>query len=187
MTQSKPGRNKRRGVPLSEVEEWIGRELTTIVGGDEATRSDIRRRLEVYGFDCPLHYDEEVAKQHGYRDITAPATMVITFSLSKYWEPGDPGPHVGESPLMPIFSVADLPSHGTRGVVTDVEVQYLEPVYPGDTIRCSAKMTKVVPKRTRIGDGAFITARTTYWKQTGEVVAIEDLTSFSYTPDEQQK
>ena len=184
MAQRNPGRSKRRGVSIEEVEKWIGRELTTIVGGDEATSSDIRRRLEVYGFDCPLHYDPEVAKQHGYRDITAPATMVITFSLPTYWEPGDPGPHSGENPLMPLFSVADLPSHGTRGIVTDVDVEYLEPVYPGDRISCAATMTKVVPKQTRIGKGAFITAQTVYRKQTGEVVAIENLTSFSYTPEE---
>lgn len=186
MTQPKPGRNKRRGVPLSEVEEWIDHDLTTIVGGDEVTKSDIRRRLEVYGFDCPLHYDKETAITYGYKDIIAPATMVITFSLPRYWEPGDTGPHEGESPLLPVFSVADLPSHGTRGVVTDVNVEYLEPIYPGDQISCSAKLTKVVPKRTRIGEGAFLTARTTYWKQSGEIVAIEDMTSFSYTPDEQK-
>ncbi len=184
MTQPTAPRNRRQAKSLQEMEEWLGRKLPAGEGADEVTRSDIRRRLEVVGFDCPLHYDAAVAKRHGYRDIVAPAIMVGTFALPAYWKPGDPEPHPGEPPLMPTFSVSTMPMPGTRGIVTDIDVEYGEPVYPGDRISWQGVLTKIVPKRTRIGEGAFITARTVYWKQTGEVVATEDLTTFSYTPDE---
>ena len=57
---------------------------------DEVTRSDIRRKLEVYCFDCPLHYDESVARAHGYRTIIAPAALTPLWAMPAYWSPGEP-------------------------------------------------------------------------------------------------
>ena len=50
-----------RALSLEELQGWIGREHG-FAGADEVSRSDIRRKLEVYCFDCPLHYDDEVAR-----------------------------------------------------------------------------------------------------------------------------
>ena len=52
--------------------------------------SDIRRKLEVYCFDCPLHYDEDVAKAHGYRTLVAPSAMTGLWSMRPLWTPGQP-------------------------------------------------------------------------------------------------
>ena len=46
---------------LDEAYKLIGVE-TSHEGVDEVTRSDIRRKLEVFCFDCPIHYDDEVAR-----------------------------------------------------------------------------------------------------------------------------
>src|SRR5712691_1727281 len=75
-------------ISLEETEQWLGRE-TSFNGVDEVTRGDIRRKLEVYCFDCPLHTDEEVARAHGYRTIIAPAAMVPLWAMPAYWSPGE--------------------------------------------------------------------------------------------------
>ena len=58
-----------RALSVDELQAWIGREHK-FAGVDEVSRNDIRRKLEVYCFDCPLHYDDNVARAHGYRAAT---------------------------------------------------------------------------------------------------------------------
>src|SRR5262249_50588472 len=65
---------------LDQVRQWLGRE-THFEGADEVTRSDIRRKLEVFAFACPLHYDDTVAQAHGYRTVIAPRAMTPLWSL----------------------------------------------------------------------------------------------------------
>ena len=77
--------------PLAEISVWLGRE-TEHDGVDEVTLNDIRHKLEVYCFDCPLHYDAEVAQAHGYRTVVAPVAMTGLWMVSPYWTPGEPPP-----------------------------------------------------------------------------------------------
>lgn len=74
---------------LEATEKWLGREVQ-FEGVDDVTGSDIRRKLEVYCFDCPLHYDAQVAKAHGFRDIIAPVAMTPLWAQPPYWAPGAP-------------------------------------------------------------------------------------------------
>ena len=74
--------------PLAQTRAWLGKE-TEFVGADRVTLSDIRRKLEVYCFDCPLHYDEGVAQARGYRTIVAPVVMTPLWAMQPYWSPGD--------------------------------------------------------------------------------------------------
>ena len=60
----------------------------TVRGADPIERSTVRRYLEPLEFDCALHYDPEVAREHGFRDVTAPYTSVLTFTIPAMWEPG---------------------------------------------------------------------------------------------------
>src|SRR5436190_2796229 len=85
MTQETTDRTK---AALEEAYKLIGRE-TAHEGVDDVTRSDIRRKLEVYCFDCPLHYDAAVAQAHGFRDIIAPFAMVPLWAQPPNWAPGD--------------------------------------------------------------------------------------------------
>ena len=74
---------------LEDLQSWIGREHG-FVGVDEVSRNDIRRKLEVYCLDCPLHYDDAVARAHGYRELVAPTCMTPLWAMPAYWNPGDP-------------------------------------------------------------------------------------------------
>lgn len=168
----------------ADAERWIGCEFPAVEGPDVVSRADIRRRLEVFGFDCPLHYDTVVAHRQGYHDIVAPTTMLTTWTLTPYWEPGDPGPRLDEPVRMPrLQPILQVPAPGTSLFGTEVEVEYGEPVYPGDRITAVTKLVKITRRRTRVGDGAFMTFETVYRNQRGAVVGTEWLTSFRYTPE----
>lgn len=163
-----------------EAEARLGEILSVMEGVDEVNLSDIRRKLEVMGFDCPLHYDEEAAQRYGYRTVISPVTMVASWSLPAYWSPGDPP--LGDDPVMPPFPLVEVPAPGTAVLGTNVETEFYEPVYPGDRITCENRLVDIIRKETRIGEGAFMTVESTYRKQSGEVVAIDRFTSFRYTP-----
>ena len=61
-------------VTWEDTKSWIGRALSVPEGegGDAVEAGTIRRRLEVLEFGCPLHYDEKVAKEAGYKGVFAP-------------------------------------------------------------------------------------------------------------------
>jgi len=165
-----------------EAQSWVGRELGRSVGADDVTLGDIRRRLEVLAWDCPLHYDETVARQHGYRTVVAPATMLMTWAMPPYWEPGDARPELDDPALIPSYPFCRIPAPGEFIFATGSETEYLEPVYPGDRITATSVLREMTRKRLSVGDGAFFLIETTYAKQTGEVVGIERLTVFRYSP-----
>jgi acyl dehydratase len=166
---------------LEETRKWLGRE-TTFEGVDEVTRNDIRRKLEVYCFDCPLHNDEEVAKAHGYRTIIAPAAMTPLWAMPAYWSPGEPSIFAPDLPEKNGTIRVDVPTPFLKGFNSTSETELFEPLHPGDRLRGTWKLIEISPKRTRVGDGVFLTAETRLWKQTGELVAIQRNTSYQYNP-----
>src|SRR3954454_11054666 len=76
---------------LAELEGWLGREVE-YDGVDEVTLNDIRRKLEVYCFDCPHHYGAQVAQAHGYRTVVAPISMSGLWAVPSYWVLGETSP-----------------------------------------------------------------------------------------------
>jgi hypothetical protein len=164
-----------------DAESWVGRELAQYEGADDVTVGDIRRRLEVLAWDCPLHYDEGTAREHGYRTVVAPVTMLMTFAMPPYWSPGDPRPTLNDPALLPSYPFTQIPAPGEFMFATESETEYLEPVYPGDRISARSVLLSITRKRLSIGDGAFFLIETTYAKHTGEVVGVERLTVFRYS------
>jgi acyl dehydratase len=166
----------------ADTERSIGEVVAELTGPDEVNRADIRRRLEVLAWDCPLHYDDAVARDHGYRGAIAPATMLMTWVMPPYWSPGDPAPTLEDPPLFPSLGLCRVPAPGPAGFVTSCATEYFEPVYPADRITATSIPTDVTPKTLAVGDGAFISVTTTYTKQTGEIVGIERTVIFRYAP-----
>jgi hypothetical protein len=58
------------------------------LAADDVEKALVRRYLEPLEFDCPLHYDEEVARQYGYRGIVAPYSGMSTWIADAKWKPG---------------------------------------------------------------------------------------------------
>jgi len=166
-------------VSLDELQGWIGREHP-FAGADEVTLSDIRRKLEVYCFDCPLHYDDAVAKAHGYRGLVAPVTMTPLWGMPPYWRPGEAIFYAPGLREQPGGIRTDLPVVYPRGVNTATEWEYFEPLYPGDTLSGNWKLVEIKPRETRLGNGIFLTVETSIFKQSGELVAKNRNTGFRY-------
>jgi 3-methylfumaryl-CoA hydratase len=166
---------------LDELRAWIGRE-TAFEGVDQVTLNDIRRKLEVYCFDCPLHSDERQAQAHGYRTIVAPVSMTPLWSMQPYWSPGDPSPYLPGLREKNGTGRTDVPTPYPKGLNASSEREFFEPVYPGDRLHGVWKITEITEKTTSLGEGSFITTETHISKQTGELAAIHRTTAFRYYP-----
>jgi len=169
-----------------EAEAFVGKKIGSKIGVDKVEEGTIRRRLEPIEFDCPLHYDDEVARKAGYKDIIAPSTMVLTYETPAYWKPGDPHTKP-DDPLKAIaISLANVPAPGTRTFASDVEIEFFAPMYVGDRISCEDKLLELIHKELRVGKGAFMVQESTYKNQRGELVAIMRMSMFRYNPPEEK-
>ncbi|HLY63930.1 MAG TPA: MaoC family dehydratase N-terminal domain-containing protein [Chloroflexota bacterium] len=167
--------------PLAETRAWLGRE-TSFEGADEVTLGDIRRKLEVYCCDCPLHYDEKAAQAHGYRTVVAPVTLTHLWAMEPYWSPGEPSAWAPGLREKNGTGRSDIPNPYTKGFNASSEREFFEPIYPGDRLHGSWKLTDIQQKTTRLGEGVFMTNEVSIYKQTGELVAIDRSTGFRYNP-----
>jgi 3-methylfumaryl-CoA hydratase len=165
---------------LDELHNWIGREHA-FSGADDVSKNDIRRKLEVYCFDCPLHYDDAIARAHGYRGLVAPVTMTPLWAMPAYWVPGDAQLYApGLRPQTGGIRTDTLPTVYSKGVNTATDWEYFEPLYPGDELAGNWKLVEIKPRETRLGNGVFLTTETTILKKTGELVAKNRNTGFRY-------
>ncbi len=175
------GTTAREPVTVEDLEQYLGKE-STFDGVDEVSRNDIRRKLEVYCFDCPLHYEEQVAQAHGFRTVIAPSAMIPLWSLTPYWSPGEPPPWGPGLPERTGSRRSEMPTPFSKGFNAAAEWEGYEPVYPGDRLTATTKLIKIEPKTTRVGVGVFLTNETRMFKQTGELVLISRNTGYRYDP-----
>jgi hypothetical protein len=142
------------------------------VAADPIEASAVRRYLEPLEFDCPLHFDVESARAHGYGNILAPysALSPLWTDASRNAQPPFPGP---------TFS---WPAPDTDSVFqTDTEHVFLRPLVVGDRLAATGrKLLGCVPKETHVGRGAFVTWETRVLAEDGELVALMRLTAFFY-------
>lgn len=161
-----------------QAEAMVGQTIATLSGVDAVSAGDIRRKLEVLGFDCPLHYDEACAREHGYKTIVSPVSMTRVWAMPAYWDPGQPP--LGAEPMSTPIPATDIPGEGDTLIATGVRTEHLAPIYPGDRISAAAVLRSVTRKNTRVGPGAFLVVQTTYTNQRGETVSIETVTLLRY-------
>lgn len=157
--------------------------------------SNIRRYCEPLELDCPIHYDEEVAKAHGYRRVVAPISGISsTFTNQGVWKPGDPTrwpvKDAHGTAVRPAEAAAPAPPapRTTAGFATDIEIEYFEPVCVGD--RLTAKGRKLVSVRVRetsVGFGAFTVYESEIYNQRGELVARMRNGGYQYNPHPPEK
>jgi acyl dehydratase len=129
-------------------------------GVDLVERGAIRRFLEPLEFDCPLHYDLEVARSHGYPDVVAPYTSAVTFAMGPLWSPGAPAFPSAERNTQPVtlpIDPTEYPPEATGLFATDFEVEFRRPPVVGDRLGGTGrKIVDAALKVTRVGRGAFL-------------------------------
>ena len=157
-------------------------------GADAVEPGGIRRYLEVLEFDCPLHFDRDVAKAHGYRDIVHLACGAGPMAIPPQWKPGltifnsdDPHAQPDHSPIRGIQS--DLMPGTTGYFATEAQIDYYLPLYVGDRIcLVGSVLVSVDPKETSVGRGAFCVFETQLRNQRDELVAKRRAGMYYYNP-----
>lgn len=98
-------------------------------------------------------------------DTVAPPAMIQAWTM-----PGLHGQRAGDDPLGAMMSTLDDAGY-TSVVATNSEQNYRRYLRPGEHVSASNRLESVVgPKRTALGEGWFVTTRTT-WYVGDEVVA----------------
>ena len=179
MTQRRQQQTKEKEHTWDDLVAAIGQDFS---GGevrqaaDAIERSSIRRYCEPLEDACPLYYDDEVAKAHGYKGIILPWAAYTALSGAAFWKPGDAEvfdsaePDAGLNRQGP--QPQPLPMPKTNGAfATDIEIEYLLPVYLGDRLsHRGSKLVAVTLRETRVGYGAFSVRESEIINQHGEVV-----------------
>jgi hypothetical protein len=162
----------------ADAEALIGAVIARYEGVDAVSVGDIRRQLEVLGWDCGLHHDDDVARAHGYDGVVSPVSMTRVWAMPGYWQPGLP--RIEDEVMTTPLAAASVPGDGDAMIATGIRMEYEAPMYPGDRISATAVLRSVTRKTTSVGPGAFIVVETTYTNQRDEVVAVETTTLLRY-------
>lgn len=91
----------------------------------EVEKGAIRKFAEAIGANNPLYFDEEYAREKGYRSLVCPTTFPATFHLPK------PGINL------------DL----TRTLHGEQEYEYERPLVAGDILRCRSELVDVYERQ----------------------------------------
>ena len=138
-----------------------------------------------------------------------PARDPVNLPMIRNWLEAIGGPGIADSPACPdtappaMIQVWTMPGlHGTRGdgdplatmsalldaagftsvVATNCDQVYHRPVRVGEQLAVQARLVDVTgPKRTALGDGWFVTTRST-WTSAGEPVATMDFRILKFKP-----
>lgn len=174
--------------PLIDWIEQEDQELDVSWGADPIEQGAVRRYLEPLEFDCPLHYDREVARAQGYEDIIAPYTSLLSFSLPALWSAGESLFTVAERNAQPDSRSLrpPLPAQAPAFAgyfATDMDFEFIRPALVGETLgKRGPRIVSCVAKETRVGRGAFIALEYDIITVEAEVIALLRTGLFCYNP-----
>ena len=107
---------------------------------------------------------------------TAPPAMIQVWTM-----PGLHGARADDDPLAAMIALLDEAGYPSI-VATNCDQVYLRPVKLGERLAVSARLVDVAgPKRTALGEGWFVTTRST-WTSAGEPVATMDFRVLKFRP-----
>jgi acyl dehydratase len=150
-----------------EMRAQIGVERRTQTG--EVIGRDIGRYCAAVGDLNPIYLDDEAARGAGYEGVIAPP-LFFQYAIE--------GPPVRLDQLRP-DGIPQSPSESRvklplpRIMAGGVDVEFFEPIRPGDTLTATPKIIDIYERRGRTGPMVFQVVETTYRNQRGEVVVIE--------------
>src|SRR6201997_4399974 len=141
----------------------------------------INNWLEAIGDRNPLYVDEAAARAAGHPGIVAPPAMIQVWTMM-----GLGGVRAADDPLTKILELLD--DAGYVGVVaTNCEQTYHRYLRPGEEVSGAAELTDVAgPKQTALGEGFFITQKTT-WQVGDEDVAEMNWRIMKFRPKDQEE
>ena len=174
-----------------ELKTLVGKEGAPTIGPDPVCRQMIRHWCEAMEDANPLYTDESFATKSGFQNIVSPPAMTPTWSWGPVWPDGQetryrlPEKLPRQDQVDPAGAAFDqLNEAGFVGTV-DLEstMEFIRPLYPGDRVTARTKLANVTAeKKTRLGNGYFLTYSTTYTNQEGDPICYQTLAIFKFKP-----
>ena len=132
----------------------------------EIEKGTLRRFVQAIDDQNPLWQDEEYASESQYGGIIAPPNFILTIGFEQTQQK--------MTTLMP----------GAGRLHGSTEVEYYQPVRPGDTITTSGKITQVQERESnKLGKMVLVTFDMSYENQRQELIAKCRQLTILYQPE----
>jgi uncharacterized OB-fold protein len=130
----------------------------------------IRHWTQAMGDSNPVYTDAAAAAASVHGGLVAPPAMVQVWTMRGLQRAPDAGP--GDDPLG--LMIATLDDAGFTSVVaTNSEQEYYRYLHPGEQVTVRSSLEGVTgPKRTALGEGWFVTTRSTWYVDDEAVAAM---------------
>jgi acyl dehydratase len=120
------------------------------------------------------YWDEGFARDR-WGAVVSPPALLMTWAMAPDWRPGNPRPR----PLL----AGQVPLPGTTVVSVGCDAEFFRPIRVGDRLNVEEELVDVSElKRTRLGEGHFLTTAATYRLGDGTPVARYSHLLFRFTP-----
>ncbi len=145
----------------------------------------IRAWTDAIGDANPVYTDPDTAADSVHGGLVAPPAMVQVWTMPGL-QRGSPGrPAGGDDPLGVMTAALDEAGY-TAVVATNCDQTYARYLRPGEQLAVRAELAEMTgPKRTALGEGWFVTTRST-WYAGAEPVATMDFRVLKFRPDARQ-
>lgn len=159
---------KKNSLITAEALAMIGQETERVTG--EVNKKEIRRFCYAVGDLNPAYLGEDETEGSGAGDVVAPPMFYDIPNAREY-----PLDMLREDGLAK--GGHSLPLKTTQIMAGGKEVEFFEPMRPGDTITQVGKITDIYQKEGRSGPLVFTVFENRFTNQDGKLVAIEKLTA----------
>ncbi|RSM78488.1 DNA-binding protein [Amycolatopsis sp. WAC 01375] len=125
---------------------------------DAVNQAMVNNWVEAIGDRNPVYFDEEFAARSVHKGLVAPPAMAQVWTMGGlHWT------RASDDPLGAMMEVLDEAGF-TSVVATNSEQNYFRYLRHGERVEATAKLESVVgPKRTALGEGWFVTTKTTWY------------------------
>jgi acyl dehydratase len=163
---------------FARLQQFVGNETNpTGRAVDEISRSAIRRYVEAMGDDNPVYIDDAAARATGRKGIIAPPAMLGVWTMKGYRDTITPAPSTNAA----LTVLAEAGFTTTPGV--GCRHDYARELVVGDRIEVSTVVAAVSDeKQTSRGPGHFVTNRSTFRDEEGDLVGTQELSVFALRP-----
>jgi uncharacterized OB-fold protein/acyl dehydratase len=136
-------------------------------GADPVNQPMIRHWCEAIGDDNPIYTDPEAAGRSVHGGVVAPPVMLQAWVMRGI----KPRPTSGGNARDELMAMIDAAGFSSV-VATDCEQDYYRYLHPGDHLSMTSTIESISEeKKTALGAGHFVTTRSDYHDQGGELVA----------------
>ena len=125
---------------------------------DPVNQPMVNNWVEALGDTNPIYVDDAAAQVAGHDGTVAPPAMIQVWTMR-----GLHGTRTDDDPLGLMSGLLDEAGY-TSVVATNCEQTYHRYLHPGEQLTVTARLDEVVgPKQTGLGEGWFVTTRSTWW------------------------